>query len=375
MTVRHENITEQSIKRCLASDENYQIKDKRYSLYFKKHANGVSGCYSLRIYKKGEQKYKKIGNYPVNKPKDVILAVPRILLGNDSGMSKCVDANSIVDWYQTRVSSTYALSNSRKAQTLSIIKNHLQDLPRLDGIELLDFVFQRVRSHCALSTAHAVVSVLKTAYSRALKMRVIDIDPLAGIKISDVSVEKKKPKGCHLTTDDFLEAGRSGAFSSNFLVMWCLLHGTRINETRTARWQDISFENATWTIPASHTKTKQEVVIPLTKMALKLLKRHRRLSKGFYLFTGRYGRVISRSSATGLFRSLSKGKWSSHDVRKRFKSIIHELRTDYYIASSLLNHKGGILDKTYIHADVMKLKLDALEKYNSFLIEKGFRFS
>ena len=52
------------------------------------------------------------------------------------------------------------------------------------------------------------------------------------------------------------------------LALMMLAHGTRIGETRMARWSEISLAAAEWFIPAGNTKTRTEHRLPLTGTVL-----------------------------------------------------------------------------------------------------------
>tara|TARA_B100001094_G_scaffold333185_2_gene409349 strand:- start:4864 stop:5328 length:465 start_codon:yes stop_codon:yes gene_type:complete len=149
--------------------------------------------------------------------------------------------------------------------------------------------------------------------------------------------------------------------------MMLLLHGTRLGETRQAKWQDISFKYKTWTIPAHRTKTNSELVLPLTQYTVKLLKDYKKKNSGTYLFSNKKGEVLAHSTADYMLNQLSKGQWTAHDIRKRFRSILADPGIDYYVSESLLNHAKGKLDQAYIHTYLENLKQEALKSYHSKL--------
>ena len=59
------------------------------------------------------------------------------------------------------------------------------------------------------------------------------------------------------------------------LALMMLCHGTRIGETRQARWSHISLAEGEWFIPAEHTKTGVEHHLPLTEQVRALLIQYR----------------------------------------------------------------------------------------------------
>ena len=53
---------------------------------------------------------------------------------------------------------------------------------------------------------------------------------------------------------------------------FCILTAARSGEVRGAKWQEISFEKAEWTIPAERMKAGKEHCVPLSLHSIKLLK-------------------------------------------------------------------------------------------------------
>jgi integrase len=50
-------------------------------------------------------------------------------------------------------------------------------------------------------------------------------------------------------------------------LQFAILTATRSSEVRGATWDEIDFEQATWTIPAERTKAAREHRVPLSKPA------------------------------------------------------------------------------------------------------------
>src|SRR5690606_31251074 len=64
-----------------------------------------------------------------------------------------------------------------------------------------------------------------------------------------------------------------------------ILTGQRRTETLNARWHNVDFDKATWTIPASDAKNKSEHIVPLSNQVIKLLQDLRIVTgQGEYIF-------------------------------------------------------------------------------------------
>ncbi|MDY6886619.1 MAG: tyrosine-type recombinase/integrase [Pseudomonadota bacterium] len=60
-------------------------------------------------------------------------------------------------------------------------------------------------------------------------------------------------------------------YTTRCLIEWQLHTLCRPSEAACAKWSEIDFENAIWTIPAERMKARKEHKIPLTKQSLHLL--------------------------------------------------------------------------------------------------------
>jgi integrase len=161
------------------------------------------------------------------------------------------------------------------------------------------------------------------------------------------------------------------------LALMMLAHGTRIGETRMARWSEISLAAAEWFIPAANTKTRTEHRLPLTAQVEALLVRYRSIQQvqgyeGVYLFPNRRGLSLSETQASAVFTRLGQGEWTSHDLRKVSRSTWTDLGIDGHIGEMLLNHTLGKIASTYIHTQAMQQRRAALEKWHAWLDQVGF---
>lgn len=102
----------------------------------------------------------------------------------------------------------------------------------------------------------------------------------------------------HQKVGDALErARRSTANKTTILCFeFLVLNASRSGEARGARWDEIDFDEATWTVPANRMKMEREHRVPLSKQALEVLERGPQYSDGSGLvFPSVTGRAISRA--------------------------------------------------------------------------------
>lgn len=342
-----------------------------------------------------DQVWRKAGNYPGISTKTLLATLPAILARRAVDASAKATTTSwstvgeLLAWWLDRMSRDRGLSAKRKASAKSALSCHL--LPRLGDLSLgnvskaeLDRrLMWPLQERYALSFVRSVYGVLAVAFRQAMRLEMLPSNPMADLKYTDFVRTRIKPKPARLRGDDLplLLSALADRFDSEpmaaMLALMMLCHGTRLGETRLARWRNVNLASGHWFIPASDTKTKAEHTLPLTEQACALLQRYRACQhadgyNGAFLFPGSTGSALSASKASTLFTDLAKGEWSSHDLRKVARTAWTDLGVDYMVGELLLNHAMKDLDATYIHTTAEGLKRRALEVWHQHLDIQGF---
>ncbi len=360
------------------------------ALHFRSSKNRTRGSWYLL----NKRRWHRIGAFPDLSAKQVLAALPsvRLRVSADKGstISQWTTTGELLNWYATRMSLDRSLSAKRKNTGASVMKRHL--LPRLGELPLVEvnkaaldtlFMWPMQETH-SIDYVRLAFQLLALAFRQALKLGLISANPMAGIKFSDFSKAKVGIKPSRLRSvqlQDLLgELGQSMANdpADAMLALMMLCHGTRIGETRQARWSHISLAEREWFIPAEHTKTGVEHHLPLTEQVRSLLIQYRenQIARGYdgqYLFPARNGKALSEGQASAVFTRLGEGEWTSHDLRKLARTGWADLGIDHLIGELLINHAMGHSVKVYIHSDVMSRKRDALEKWHHLLDARGFK--
>ncbi|MGB9088407.1 MAG: site-specific integrase [Pseudomonas farsensis] len=304
-------------------------------------------------------------------------------------VSGMVSVGQLLDWYGDRMARDRSLSAKRKAGARSAIAQHLK--PRLGELAVVDVTADALDKHLmwpcqaevSLSYLRQMFALLLTAFRQALQLGLIDRNPMAGMRFNDFTKAKILPKAARLRGVQLADLMQllAQAFaespSDGMLALMMLAHGTRIGETRMARWADISLAGAEWFIPAANAKTRTEHRLPLTDQLKALLVRYRAIQQGqgyegAYLFPSRRGLPLSEAQASKVFTRLGQGAWTSHDLRKVSRSTWTDLGIDGHIGEMLLNHSLGKIASTYIHTQAMRQRRAALEKWHAWLDGIGF---
>ncbi|WP_198595221.1 tyrosine-type recombinase/integrase [Vibrio splendidus] len=382
-------ISDAQIRKHAKDSRVKQLKDTRYSLYLRFRKNREQGSWIYMEYRNGEQKSHTIGKYPnlsANHAFDVLNHyVAELAQGKRSVFNEFTTVDELLAWYLEVETKARLLSSDRLVTLKSICETHLA--PSLHGVEIaavdhrvVEKVLMKPLREALYSPSYirTIFQTIKVAFTKAKRLRLLAVNPFDSMKFTDFLKVKIDVKGCKLRPSDtpwLLES----FFSSGdpFARMLCLMmmsHGTRIGETRQAKWRHICFRTKRWTIPKAYTKTKREIVYPLTDELVCLLQSFKQWQldnayKGNNVFplTQRDKEPIHRGKACELIRTISLQKWSAHDLRKLARTVWADLGIDYLVSETLLNHAKGKLDQAYIHTHIELQKSEALNTYHSWL--------
>lgn len=382
-------ITDPEIKRQAAGNVRDLRDVENRGLYLRFNRDRARASWYLVV--KGE--WNRIGRFPDLSAKQVVSALPAIRLrlenGEGSNLSQWVLTRELLEWYGERMSRDRNLSSKRKKTGASLIKCHL--VPCLGSVPIaeitkatLDSQFMwPLQEKIGIDYVRSAFQLLALAFRQASKLGLISSNPMATIKFNDfskakVGVKPARLRGVQLQglLEQLAEIIKTDPMDA-MLALMMLCHGSRIGETRQARWSHISLAEREWFIPAEHTKTGVEHHLPLTEQVCELLVRYRegQYASGYdgqYLFPARNGKALSEGQASAVFTRLGGGEWTSHDLRKVARTTWADIGIDHLIGEMLINHAMGHNVLVYIQSDVMNRKRDALEQWHAHLDQKGF---
>ncbi len=392
MTTVAVQLSEAEIRRQAADPGVTTLRDPRHpGLYFRFSEGRARGSWYLVV----NRSWRRIAGYPDLKSSAVLSVLPDIRqrLALKPSANVTLDGFSTVgellDWFGERMARDRSLSAKRKSGAKSAIACHLKpclgDLPLAEvSAQTLDkLLMWPAQESLSLSYVQQLYRLLRVAFGQAHKLELVQANPMAGLKFVDFTKARIVPKAARLRDVQVPEVMAmlverfTTAPSDAMLALMMLCHGTRIGETRLARWADIALPEREWFIPADHTKTRTEHRLPLTDQVCALLHRYRacQLAEGYqgaYLFPSRRGQPLSDNQASAVFTRLGQGEWTSHDLRKVARTAWTDLGIDGHIGEMLLNHSLGKITSTYINTQATTQRRLALEKWHHWLDGRGF---
>ncbi|MER8553623.1 tyrosine-type recombinase/integrase [Mesorhizobium sp. M1217] len=174
--------------------------------------------------------------------------------------------------------------------------------------------------------------------------------------------------------------------STRRVIRICLVTAQRVGEVAGMTLEEIDLDAGLWTIPVARSKNKREHVVPLSDMAINIVREQlaevrvlsERKSREVpnFVFPGPGARaavtgaaiakaikreeVIKRTVAT----IMGIAPWTAHDLRRTAATHMEELGISPFTIGHVLNHvsatKASITSRVYARYDYMREKRDAL---------------
>jgi integrase len=156
---------------------------------------------------------------------------------------------------------------------------------------------------------------------------------------------------------------------------WLLLTAVRRSEAAHMTWDEVDPDNALWVIPGSRTKSGTPHEVPLSGMAVDLLKSLPRFAGNFVFSTnggrspikgfGKFKDAIDARAAKLARPGL--GEWRFHDLRRTARTNLASLGVSPFIAELVIGHQQKGVHRVYDVHRYQSEKRDALERWASKL--------
>ena len=345
-------------------------KDKEYSL---SHGQGLS----LRVRTNGTKewvlRYKrpftgvraaiKLGNYPdltiINAQVDRTDCL-NLLANNidplDARTAKNREkqtstANTLkltaARWFivkKTKITEDFAKDVWRSLDSHIFPKLGNYPISQVDAPMVID-VINPVAARGNLETVKRLCQRLNEIMTFAVNTGVIHHNPLAGIRESFANPVKKhnptlKPDQLPLLMSKLNYASIN--LTTRVMIEWQLHTMVRPMESAGARWEEINFDDNTWTIPPERMKKKREHIVPLSPQSLSLLAVMRPISgHREYIFTSQRDPLRHANQGSpnvALKRMGFKDILTAHGMRALASTTLNEEAFDYDIIEMALAH-------------------------------------
>jgi integrase len=231
----------------------------------------------------------------------------------------------------------------------------ISDIRRSEIIRLLDGIEDANGAVMADRTLAVVRKIMNWHASRSDDFRSPIVRGMARTKPTERARDR-------ILTDDELRAvwrNAEGTFGT--LVKFILLTAARRGEAAEMPWTEIA-AGGDWTLPASRNKAKVDLVRPLSKAALAVLK-GLGTAGSTYIFSTNGRTPISAFSREMLALSAASGTngWTLHDLRRTSRSLMSRAGIDANVAERCLGHVIGGIRGVYDRHEYHREKALAFE--------------
>jgi integrase len=286
----------------------------------------------------------------------------------------------VVDLFMRR----YASKNRSALLTRRIFDNHvlprwrdkqIDEITRAEVVELLD----AVEDGAGLYAANRTLATVRKLFNWALAERaMIDTTPI----IPGMARKGEKSRERYLSAEEVgLVWHAAGELSYPFgpFVQLLLATGQRRSEVAGMRWTDLDLEGEVlWTLPADATKAGREHAVPLSDLALGVIREVPRVSED-YVFTTRGDRPISGfgKAKEKIDKEILEQReeplpdWRFHDLRRTMATHMEDtLGIAPHIVGAVLNHdpkRYRGVTATYTRGRLIEDRRRALGAWASYL--------
>lgn len=247
-----------------------------------------------------------------------------------------------------------------------------KDITRRDVISLLDGIAERGSP----IQANRTLAVVRKMFNFAISRDIVDATPVAMVK----APAKENQRDRVLSADEMrtLWKGLDVAPMSagiKLVLKLQLATAQRKGEIVGAALSEFDFEDNVWTIPAEHSKNGQAHRVPLSPLALDLLREARAQAGGSpWLFPSPTvnGPITAHSVNRAVYKSLPNvglEDMTPHDLRRTAASNMTSMGVNRLTVSKILNHVETGVTAVYDRHGYDAEKRHALEAWASRLEE------
>ena len=271
----------------------------------------------------------------------------------------------------------------------------LSEIGRKDVITMLDDIAEngtvrlvegkKTRAAGGPIAANRVLAAVRALFNFAIRRGLIEVNPC---RLVDAPGEEKARERT-LTADEMKELwaalGTLGhPFDHYFKLL--LLTGQRRGEVAEMRWQDIALDAKTWSLTGAQTKNGRAHIVPLSAMAIDILKAIprnggiQRPSPFVFSSTGatpvsgfsRAKAIIERKVLAARREVDPKAEpmpeWGIHDLRRTVATELGRLGVSEFVIGKVLNHASkSITGMVYNQYEYVAEKRAALDTWATYL--------
>lgn len=260
----------------------------------------------------------------------------------------------------------------------AIGSKQIADVTVSDVLAITDKIKDRGADQMALQTRN----VLKRLFAYAIAREKTTFNPAAAVEAKFVATAKSRDVA--LTPDELGRLLRAIYQSSMkrahklalHLLILCMVRKSELIE---AKWEEIDFEKAEWSIPGERMKKDKPHLVPLPRQAIAMFEELKGLASGSeWIFPSRgdLHKPIAKSTLNVAVRTMDHDvqDFVIHDFRRTASTHLHEAGFNSDWIEKALAHETKGIRGVYNRAQYMEQRREMLQWWADFVnaqIEEG----
>jgi integrase len=239
----------------------------------------------------------------------------------------------------------------------------VRQVTRGDILEMIDQAIERGAPY----QANRIHSHLRKFFNFCLSRAIIETSPMLGTK----APTREKARDRVLTQAELaslIKACRAEPYPFGPYTLMLILTGQRRGEVASMAWSSIDWENKVWEIPGDRSKNGKPHRVPLSPLALSVLKDIPRAEGTDLVFTTT--RTTPISGITKMVNRLQDASetrnWRLHDLRRTAATEMAKMGIAPHVVEKVLNHISGTISgvaAVYNRYGYDAEKRDALDRW------------
>ena len=156
-------------------------------------------------------------------------------------------------------------------------------------------------------------------------------------------------------------------------MLFTALTASRISESVKAKWSEVDFESAVWSVPPERRKDGKSYPhrVPLSSQAIELLKGIDRTSSPFIFQSRMTNSNLAPDSVRKYLKKISGDpNATSHGMRSTFRDWCADNGQDRVLAEKSLMHSvGNSVEQAYQRSDLLDLRRPLMQEWGDFLLK------
>jgi integrase len=165
---------------------------------------------------------------------------------------------------------------------------------------------------------------------------------------------------------------RSDSATPNAAWAFMIATAARPSEALHARWAEIDLDKGLWTIPAARMKSARAHAVPLSSIALAVIKRQATVRSGDAVFPGVSTSPLSYNAFATAPTKAGIDAGTPHSWRSTFRDWAGDIgRIDRDLAEAALAHALGETERAYRRGTAIEARRPVMEAYARWLMNEG----